>query len=1183
MYSKLNFKDANASCENLGAKMLKVNDQYEHDFINAWLRQNDTQRAPWYTSGIRDPTLPDQFIWTSDKTPVVTYFWLRPALITEKKDKNYLVYNTEDNGISWKWDLADGTVARPYICEVAKSEVSKLVTDVRDWTFGAVDLNNIEQGPHFIQQPKDTFYMPKKRKYVELECITTGNPWPSYKWKRTSINSVTMIEADVQNVQSHYTLTGGKLVIHQPSQTTDTGTYQCIAFNRFGAILSDPVVLNFAYINEFNNNRPSPTIVQQEYGTNLACNPPPHNPVGEYSWSKDSIGNYVRPDLKPHVFISKNGHLYFSRAKFDDAGNYICMINIPGIDGKQSMPIQLIVTAAVANDRPPQIVSGFPTVFPSSPQRGKTVRMECFAYGTETLVYRWNRKGGLPPTARLSDHNRVLIIPNAKLKDQGRYTCTVTRETREGKDEKPLELKLQSAPYFIEPLRDQFIDAGGTIELRCEAESSPSAITYMWYRDAKPLNDSYYKAEDFARITQTRNVLRITNADDKKDSGMYQCMAKNSLGEAFSSAQVNILAFKPTFRKRPMDPIRFAPANGNVTLLCGPEGAPKPKLTWFKDGRQLIISRDSFQKIYQLPNGNIFIRKITQSDGGIYRCLAENSHGSAYGDTQLMILSRTSVGRGPRKLTVAVNETIILPCEAQVHPLLDYTYIWMFNNYELELDDYKTRVKNLNRGEGMKWGYLIIDKIQRNQEGVYRCVVKTTEDEAYAEALITVVGAPGEPVNIQGVIKGPSSVELTWIHGPDNGAPISAYIVEGKSEYMDRWTVYKSNIVGQELIDRRTVVTNLIPNSLYNFRLRAINSYGIGKPSDTSTAYKTSPAKPYIAPRQVGGGGGKVGLLHIKWEPLTKAEQNGPDLNYIVFYQNPKTSTITFQKKLVKGTQNEIYILLREPDNYYRPYNVYVQAVNSIGKGPESNRVVVYSAEGMPQATPNNVRGRPFNESAIEVTWSDVQNTREMMKGVLQGFRINYWKRDTESAIYSKRQTILGNVDSGLIIGLDADTYYKISVQVFNGAGNGPLSNVHEETTWRLAPAMAPFRVIVTRVSHNSVNVDWMGITTDQSQEPLQGYKIRYWTAGESMEKATDSSVGLINNAVVSGLAKDTRYYLRVLGFSLGGDGTMSSPIVQFEIGEYYFWVQGSSGANSIRPLLGVVAAMIAAVFVLLK
>ena len=68
-----------------------------------------------------------------------------------------------------------------------------------------------------------------------------------------------------------------------------------------------------------------------------------------FSWYKDQIPNFIRSELKPYVFISGNGKLYFSSVTVDDEGFYHCLVSPPGeyasrAEGKVSMPIELKVT-----------------------------------------------------------------------------------------------------------------------------------------------------------------------------------------------------------------------------------------------------------------------------------------------------------------------------------------------------------------------------------------------------------------------------------------------------------------------------------------------------------------------------------------------------------------------------------------------------------------------------------------------------------------------------------------------------------------------------------------------------------------------------------------------------------------------------------------------------------------------
>ena len=66
-----------------------------------------------------------------------------------------------------------------------------------------------------------------------------------------------------------------------------------------------------------------------------------------YTWYKNDIYNFIRPELKPYMFISNDGRLYFSEVTTDDVGNYYCLVYKPGqelAEGKVSMPTQLRIT-----------------------------------------------------------------------------------------------------------------------------------------------------------------------------------------------------------------------------------------------------------------------------------------------------------------------------------------------------------------------------------------------------------------------------------------------------------------------------------------------------------------------------------------------------------------------------------------------------------------------------------------------------------------------------------------------------------------------------------------------------------------------------------------------------------------------------------------------------------------------
>ena len=78
------------------------------------------------------------------------------------------------------------------------------------------------------------------------------------------------------------------------------------------------------------------------------------------------------------------------------------------------------------------------------------------------------------------------------------------------------------------------------------------------------------------------------------------------------------------------------------------------------------------------------------------------------------------------------------------------------------------------------------------------------------------------------------------------------------------------------------------------------------------------------------------------------------------------------------------------------------------------------------------------------------------------------------------------------------------------------------------------------------------GATVTSDEEPILGYKVRYWESDQPIAKAHEVYKNLDGGdleAVISGLIPGKVYKLRVLAYSYGGDGKMSSPAWEFKVG----------------------------------
>ncbi|GCB81830.1 hypothetical protein scyTo_0022841, partial [Scyliorhinus torazame] len=89
-----------------------------------------------------------------------------------------------------------------------------------------------DRGPGFIHQPRQVLIPVETGvRKVTLSCEAHGNPRPVYRWFRDG--SLLELEA-----VPRYRLVGGSLIIEQPRDISDAGSYQCLASNAIGSILS---------------------------------------------------------------------------------------------------------------------------------------------------------------------------------------------------------------------------------------------------------------------------------------------------------------------------------------------------------------------------------------------------------------------------------------------------------------------------------------------------------------------------------------------------------------------------------------------------------------------------------------------------------------------------------------------------------------------------------------------------------------------------------------------------------------------------------------------------------------------------------------------------------------------------------------------------------------------------------
>lgn len=111
-----------------------------------------------------------------------------------------------------------------------------------------------------------------------LRCMAGGWPAPTYEWFKEEYRNNTLISIKIDPLKNpKYTVSGGSLIIHEPTQKEDRGNYHCVASNMFGSIISESVSLSFGYIAEFILQRTT-ELANQFWGKAIYCDPPQYFP-----------------------------------------------------------------------------------------------------------------------------------------------------------------------------------------------------------------------------------------------------------------------------------------------------------------------------------------------------------------------------------------------------------------------------------------------------------------------------------------------------------------------------------------------------------------------------------------------------------------------------------------------------------------------------------------------------------------------------------------------------------------------------------------------------------------------------------------------------------------------------------------------------------------------------------------
>ncbi|XP_016104344.1 protogenin B [Sinocyclocheilus grahami] len=366
----------------------------------------------------------------------------------------------------------------------------------------------------FSVEPKDVAASLGER--VILDCQAQGESPVGVRWRK---NGLQLHESGRLRV-----LSNGSLCISSSAQS-DEGFYQCLAQNRYGAVLSQRSRLTISNVLLFITH-PVPAEVTLGSVARFSC---AVSGSAVISWE---LNQRSLPLDSDRITVLPNGVLQIHDVTMRDAGNYRCLAtNMASRVRSREAELTIIPASGPRPLMKPHIIAG-----PQNISAGlrQSVVLECLAEGNPRPLVSWSRADSKPidvSGARVLG-NGNLIISVVKAHHSGTYLCRATTPGTRNYSIAPGNLAVLVPPTLVEKPESQTRPRAGTARFSCQAEGTP-VPRITWFKNGQVIHSN-------GRTKMYNNKLVITQIIPEDDA-FYQCQAENSQGSVVSTSRLSTL------------------------------------------------------------------------------------------------------------------------------------------------------------------------------------------------------------------------------------------------------------------------------------------------------------------------------------------------------------------------------------------------------------------------------------------------------------------------------------------------------------------------------------------------------------------------------------------------------------------------------------------------------------------
>uniref|UniRef100_A0A3Q2NSW7 Myomesin 2a n=1 Tax=Fundulus heteroclitus TaxID=8078 RepID=A0A3Q2NSW7_FUNHE len=556
-----------------------------------------------------------------------------------------------------------------------------------------------------------------------------------------------------------------------------------------------------------------------------------------------------------------------------------------------------------------------------------------------------------------------------------------------------------------------------------------------------------------------------------------------------------------------------------VKLFCTVEGNPRPIVKWYKGG--VPVDPLSAPGKYKIESKygvhSLIISRCVVSDTAEYSAVATNQHGTA--TSKAMVIVKRPAGAG--------------------------------ESCQLGLDKLLKPSKLVEMSVGGGAASLTLPQLAKDDEGLYtlRIFTKdgTAEHSAYlfvSDAPASVKGAPGAPMSVKAYDVNSDYVLVAW-KPPNtvNEAPITGYFVDRCEAGTDTWV--QCNTAPVKIC--KYPVDGLGVGHSYYFRVRAVNSAGISRPSrksdkvtaldaaenerlqGTDEGYVTIPGEP----TDVHASEIVKAYVVLSWKP--PSPRGRAPLWYIV--EKCLAGTGAWQRiNTAVKLHSPRYPVFDLQDGQKYQFRVYsVNMYGSSEASAPSEPIQKIDEEGVPSA-PGLVVATRNTKSSVFVQWEAPKHLKNLMGYYIDGRVVGdkEWFPCNHKPFRHNRFVV-----HGLIPGES----YVFRVQAVNIFG---LSEESQESSPiavepALATPSAPYGITMLSCDGSSMTVAWKS-PKHCGGSKVNAYYIDKRDADTLVWKEVNLAAVTERICTVDNLTEGSFYEFRIQAGNLAGVGVPSAP-----------------------------------------